>query len=72
MSGLRTDGEVEMPENEKKSGNVFGYLVILFYVLYLVVLFAERTVAVVMGFSADEPFCLRDDIAQWYAHIATV
>ena len=57
---------------KERMTKVLGYLVILFYVLYLVVLFAERTVAVVMGFTADEPFCLRGDIAQWYAHIATV
>ena len=57
---------------KERMTKVLGYLVILFYALYLAVLFAERTVAVVMGFTADEPFCLRGDIAQWYAHIATV
>ena len=57
-------------QNEK--AGVFRYLFVLLVILYFLLLFGERTAAVVMGFTADEPFWTKDDPARWYAHIVTL
>ena len=62
-------------KNETTGGNgkagALGYAIILLYALYFLILFAERTVAVVMGFVSDVPFYESGDVVQWYAHIVT-
>ena len=48
------------------------YSVILFCIVYILILYAERLVAVIVNFTSTEPFYAGSDAAQWYAHIITV
>ena len=48
------------------------YSVILSCVVYIVILYAERLAAVIIGFTSAEPFYTGSNAAQWYAHIITI
>ena len=48
------------------------YLFILFCLLYFIILFGERTAAVIVGFVSENTFTSGSDPAQWYAHIVTL
>ncbi len=60
-----------MKKNNAKL-NIAEYFVFLFYALYVVILFAERTIALVKGL-VDPEFIFYDsnDFVQWYTHILT-